>query len=101
MSGLPSACIALAAAALSSLKLDDPAKSRDGATGYPLQTELKVTEATLDDQLAQAQDALADSRRLYNSGEYEEAERVVRTLLPREAPVLASAVPVYAGKRAA
>lgn len=39
----------LAAAVLKSLNLGDPAKMRDGATGYPLQTELKIVEGTLDD----------------------------------------------------
>lgn len=39
----------LAATVLNALDLGEPAKVRDGATGYPLQTELKVTEVTLDD----------------------------------------------------
>lgn len=39
----------LATAVLCALSLGEPSKVRDGATGYPLQTELKITEATLDD----------------------------------------------------
>lgn len=39
----------LAHAALKALNLSDPAKMRDGATGYPLQTELKVIDGSLDD----------------------------------------------------
>ena len=39
----------LASTILSTLKLGELAQVRDGATGYPLQTELKVTDATLDD----------------------------------------------------
>jgi hypothetical protein len=39
----------LAGAVLKTLDLGDPAKVRDGATGYPLQTELKITDGTLDD----------------------------------------------------
>jgi hypothetical protein len=39
----------LAVTVLNALNLGDPAKVRDGVTGYPLQTELKIADATLDD----------------------------------------------------
>jgi CRP/FNR family transcriptional regulator, cyclic AMP receptor protein len=39
----------LAQTILTTLKLGELAQVRDGATGYPLQTELKVADATLDD----------------------------------------------------
>lgn len=39
----------LAAAVLDNLKIPNPMSIRDGATGYPLQTELQVHDATYDD----------------------------------------------------
>ncbi len=39
----------LAVAAFESLKISNPITVRDGATGYPLQTELQIHEASFDD----------------------------------------------------
>jgi hypothetical protein len=39
----------IASTVLRALSLGDPAKVRDGATGYPLHSDLKLSDATLDD----------------------------------------------------
>ena len=63
----------LAGTVLKALNLGDPAKVRDGATGYPLQSDLKITEATLDDfelwrMQAQANNPPIEISGFYNQG---------------------------------
>jgi hypothetical protein len=64
----------LASTVLRGLSLGDPAKVRDGATGYPLQSELKITDATLDDfelwrMQAQAANPAIEISGFYNQGQ--------------------------------
>ncbi|HEY6226592.1 MAG TPA: cyclic nucleotide-binding domain-containing protein [Verrucomicrobiae bacterium] len=64
----------LASKVLHGLNLGDPAKVRDGATGYPLQSELKITDATLDDfelwrMQAQSHNPPIEISGFYNQGQ--------------------------------
>jgi CRP/FNR family cyclic AMP-dependent transcriptional regulator len=64
----------LATAVLKTLSLGDPAKVRDGATGYPLQSELKIVDVTLDDfelwrLQAQASNPPVEISGFYNQGQ--------------------------------
>lgn len=63
----------LASTVLKTLNLGELAKVRDGATGYPLHTELKISEGTLDDfelwrMQAQAANPPIEISGFYNQG---------------------------------
>ena len=63
----------LASAVITSLSLGELSNVRDGATGYPLQTELKIVDATLDDfelwrMQAQASNPPIEISGFYNQG---------------------------------
>jgi hypothetical protein len=63
----------LAGKVLHNLNLGDPSLARDGATGYPLLTELKIADATLDDfelwrLQAQASNPPIEVSGFYNQG---------------------------------
>jgi hypothetical protein len=68
------------------LSLGDPAKVRDGATGYPLQSELKIIDATLDDFELWRMQAQSHNPPIEISGFYNQGQgyfRVAASTTPR------------------
>src|SRR4051812_27545003 len=76
----------IASIVLSALSLGDPAKVRDGATGYPLHSDLKISEATLDDFELWRMQAQASNPPIEISGFYNQGQgyfRVAGNSIPR------------------
>jgi CRP/FNR family cyclic AMP-dependent transcriptional regulator len=76
----------LAAKAFENLKISNPLTVRDGATGYPLQTELKVHEASAEDYQLWRMHSLASNPPLEISGTFNFGFGLMR---------IASSSPVY------